>query len=155
MELPEDSSSLEIQELDLIPMVAIFSMLILFLIAGTVVTNNDMAIPSHLRLAEGMKKDDISDSPKVVIADGGVQVSIFDESMDFSLFKEKYRNQPQRVRFRKSLEKMRMMMGGADKLTPFHIIADRSLSYARLYPIMNELRFDGVDSFLFISEVSD
>jgi hypothetical protein len=73
----------------LIPMIGIFSMLILFLLAGTVIGNATIEVPPDLLLSQSAKGPEMQAAPQIFLGAKGVRFSFSPESYPFEVFNEK------------------------------------------------------------------
>ena len=143
-------------ELQLTAMIDIFSMLVIFLIFGTVIGGADIIFPANLQLPFSRSKESTESAPQVVITNTQVIVSVlnnkelatgtFRESSDANAAILASLENELKEYLKKSNEKTKVA-GQA-----LNVVADQNLDYRTLFQVIRVFRQAGFESLLFIAK---
>ena len=143
----------------LISMIGVLSMLIMFLVVGTIFGPATIELPSPFELAVGRRNNEIFAAPQVIFIPGGFRLS-FGEKIDFPLdvfarktpeSKQLYKRLVSAV---EGLKRERKMHKGATSL-PLNVIAERTSSYRIIFDVLSGLRDQGFTTMLFVSRFEE
>ncbi len=140
-------------ELQLTAMIDIFSMIVIFLIKGTVFGTTDVSIPEGLRLAQSMSKEALEIAPQLIITAQEVKSSVSSTILSTDSFKESALSDPKMEIFKSDLR------GYLSKLSQdlkksgilLNVIADRNLPYQKLFDVIKVFREVGFEVLLFVT----
>ena len=140
-------------EPQMISMIAIFSMLILFLIAGTVFGTSSIHVPTHYDLAESVSKESINLSPQLLFSKEGIKLSYSDTTYPLSIFSKTFASHSLRKKLVKETRDFISRLPEATKQTgvSLNVIAERSESYRVIFDVLSVMRPLGMENVLFIS----
>jgi biopolymer transport protein ExbD len=139
----------DIVEPQLAAMVDVFSILIIFLIAGTVMGTTAIILPQGLVPPKSASKESMLTAPQLTIHNSWVQLSFASKPYPLSAFKSG--NDPEVTRFSNDVR------GYVEtyKLKPdsdaINLVADRGLTYDQLFAVIKAARAAGVKAVLFVS----
>lgn len=138
--------------LPLTAMIDIFSLIVIFLIKGTVFGVADVST-ANVKLPISVSKETVESAPQVLIAQDKVRVSALQKDYPLSLFKPENAGSAEAASLKKEL---------ADyiaKITPeakssgvlLNVVADRSESYEHVFDAIRLFRESGFQTLLFIA----
>lgn len=141
----------------LIAMVGVLSMLIMFLVVGTIFGSMTIDLPSPFELAVGHKKNDIFAAPQLIFVPGGFRLS-FGEKMDYpyDVFNRNNSNSNRLydkiVRDIAALKKSQKMN---ELSLPLNVVAERTTSYKVIFDVLKGMREVGFANMLFVSRFEE
>ncbi len=147
----ENQKSKIVQPL-LLPMVDIFSMLILFLIAGTIFGAS--VIMPGMSLAKGHRNDVPQIAQQIYINHDTVSFSFANEKYPITLFLKENITDPRLAQIKRKLSEILRTQVAAIDPQAFYIVADKAVSYRLIFDLVSFFNENGVKTFLFVSEVS-
>jgi biopolymer transport protein ExbD len=155
-EFEDSDKHSEIVQPPLLSMIGIFSMLIIFLVAGTVIGNSTIDVPFHIMLPTGEKGDELQSAPQIIVGSGAVRISTSTQTFPFEAFAKDGKNHPLREALRKEIQSItrKRETPTMDPRT-FYVVADKRITYKTLFDIISVFRQLGVETFLFVSEVNE
>ena len=139
-------------ELQLTAMIDIFSMIVVFLIMGSVFGVADLAIPEKLKLPTSFSKESVEAGPTLVVSEAELRLSLQpDEPISPADLRApgSPRLEAARARIKEyvdSLPAERREVGAT-----LSVIADEGLPYERLFEAVKAMREAGFRSMLFIA----
>lgn len=140
-------------ELQLTAMIDVFSMIVIFLIFGTVFGAADMVVPKDMRIPKSLSKEGIDSAPRIMVQTDAVSFSLENSSIPITEFK----TLEGRKRVEDSLkntvaeyQKRRKDAVGSG-ITPINLVADESAHYEDVYDVISVFRKLGFDSIFFVA----
>lgn len=140
-------------ELQLTAMIDVFSMIVIFLILGTVFGAADMVIPSNLKIPKSLSKEGIDSAPRILIHEGKVSLSLSPEVFPVGAFKPG----DARIRLENTIKPVldqyqarRKGNAGAGS-NPINLVADEKAPYEEIYDVVSAFRELGFDSVYFVA----
>ncbi len=133
----------KVMDLQLTAMVDIFSMIIIFLIKGTMFTTADIVIPSEIQLPKSFSKEELESTPKVTIYADHVEVSFLDQPVkwdDWAATGAKILEKSEQLK--KDLKKKDLIIS---------LVADKKTPYKKIFDVSKVLKESGFDSVLFLA----
>ena len=146
-------------ELQLTAMIDIFTILVIFLIKGTVMGVSDMAVPSDMRLPTSLSREMVESAPQVIIDKDTVRVSSLGKAgievppVPLVDFKTSFNSKVASVEALKTtLEAYIKGLAPEQKLAGsiLSVIADRGAPYSDIFDVIKVFRVSGFDALLFI-----
>ena len=143
-------------ELQLTAMIDIFSMLVIFLIFGTVIGAAEMIFPPTVKVPRSASKESTESAPQVVIGESGVIVTT-DGIVEIPL-NDFFSTTPEST---KKIEDLgTSLVAYVSKLPEskrkagavLNIIGDKELSYQQIFDVLKVFRAAGFESLLFIAQ---
>jgi biopolymer transport protein ExbD len=140
-------------ELQLTAMIDIFSMIVIFLIFGTVFGATELPIPRGLRVPTSFSDENVSRAPRLVIGSREVRTSISQEPLSIDLFRP---NRSEDLRIAKLKEKLKDYVAGLPQETRdsgvlLNVIADREAPYRDIYDVITVFRQAGFEALVFVA----
>ena len=139
-------------ELQLTAMIDIFSMIVVFLIMGSVFGVADLAIPEKLKLPKSISKEGVEAGPTLTVTEAEIRLSLQpDEPISLADLRASGSPRLEAARSRikeyvDSLPPERREVGAT-----LSVIADEGLPYERLFEAVKAMREAGFRSMLFIA----
>jgi biopolymer transport protein ExbD len=138
--------------LQLAPMIDIFTLIIVFLLQGTVIGTTSVAFPSEMNPPQSQSTEDLENSPIVEIYADHVEfkptkskiaLNAFLNASDTGLFEEKNKIQEYLTR-----------QGSASPkdFSHLNVVADRATNYEVIYKVVKFFKDAGFQSVLFIAQ---
>jgi biopolymer transport protein ExbD len=135
-------------ELQLTAMIDIFAMLVIFLLKGTYFGAVEVQIPKEMTLPESVSKESVETSPKVVIAESEVSVPFL--APDPVRIEDVESLKPSLKKYVTALPK-----DSGPIATTLSVIADKAISYKKIYDVVKVFREAGFGNVLFIASGSN
>lgn len=141
-----------IMEPRLIAMIDVFSILTIFLIAGTVTDVSSIVLPGGLTLPFGTKPGSLMPATQINLSHGWVSIAGEKESYPFEAFRNDGDRSlaPLRLRLKDEAARRRAKDQNAD--LAIYVVADQSVVYRDLFDVMRGFRAEGFESLILISE---
>lgn len=145
----------ETLEIQLTAMIDIFSIIIIFLILGTVFGVADLPVPPSMRLPKSVSKETVEAGPRITIHENKVLISILEKEFKLSWFKSRPGFESDEIANLKNsikeyLDTIPKKNKGSDQF--LNIIADHNLNYEDLFDVVKVMREAGFESVLFIAK---
>jgi biopolymer transport protein ExbD len=140
-------------QLQLTAMIDVFSMIVIFLIFGTVFGAADMVIPNGLEIPKSLSKEGIDSAPRLLIHQGQVSFTLDKESIPLASFTDLEARKKIVARLTPLLEqyqKRRKGTAGAG-MNPINLVADQSAPYHDVFDVVSLFRELGFDSIYFVA----
>lgn len=141
----------------LTPMLDIFSVLILFLIAGTVFGTAAIQLPNGLNLAQSVRREVMETAPQVTVTTSGVEVPFLRRRYTFDTFRQSDGAQkPELSALKESVQRYIATLNPEARSAGvlLNVVADKSATYRDVYDVVRVFREAGFDSVLFVSAAS-
>lgn len=145
----------EPMQLQLTAMIDIFSMIVIFLVLGTVVSGSEVELPANFMLPQSWSKETAATAPRLVITADKVDVSDLGISFPIKMMEE---STPENFA---SIEKIREKIRNYVQRKPastatspgrmLNIVADERLPYSKLYDVLAIFREAGFETLLFVT----
>lgn len=145
----------EPMDLQLTAMIDVFSMIVIFLIFGTVFGAAEMVIPGALKLPQSYSKESVEAAPRVVIMPDSVQTNLLKDSITPDLF-HRVQGAPYGASLIQAEKLLKAYVEGLSKEnratgTLLNVIADRETPYEKVYDVISFFREAGFDTLLFVA----
>ncbi len=139
-------------ELQLTAMVDIFSIMVIFLIKGTVFGASDLFIPEGVKLPESISKESAESAPQVAITDIDVSISVFPEKIELAAFRS-LEATPKVAKLKVKLKEYVSKLPKDAKKSGvlLNVMADRRAPYQDVYDVVRVFRESGFETLLFIA----
>lgn len=142
----------EVERIQLTPLIDVFTLLIIFLIVGTVFAKSDIVIPKGLGLPLSMSKEGMDSAPRLVIQEDEVLLSFLnDKKVRLDVFRghgAETEGLGQEVsRYVQELKPQAKSSG-----VLVNLVCDRATPYKDVYAVVEKLRIWGIESVLFVAE---
>ncbi len=139
-------------ELQLTAMIDVFSMIVIFLIFGTVFGAADMVIPPGMEIPKSMSKEGIESAPRLVIEKNKVGISLLNETFGI----EQFRNPAARAALKEKLKPALTAFQNKKKenkevVAPLNLVADRDTPYSTIFDVVVVFRELGFNTILFVA----
>ena len=150
MDFFEKSHRHEPQEPQLAAMIDVFSILIIFLIAGTVMGTSSITLPDGLKLPDSLAKETLDTAPQITLSSESATLSFDEKPYRLSDLRS---GGTEKSRF---VGAVRTHLGANSKkpLKAINLVADRHLPYSTVFEATKMVREAGFESIYFISSVS-
>ena len=140
-------------ELQLTALIDVFSMIVIFLIFGTVFGAADMTIPKELQLPKSYSKEGIDSAPQVILQKGQVKFSIGNQTLPLADFKSeegrKHVQETLKASAQAFQDKRKGSAGG--NITAINLVADQTAVYEDIFDVISVFRRLGFDSIFFVA----
>ncbi len=138
-------------------MVDVFSMITVFLVAGTVFDSSSIVLPSYMQLPLSSAQEGISSAPQIILERNGVHANflssyypyqVFNPALEAALYPD-----PDLSRLLSEIKAFVTHQTGKAKPEGLllNVVADRSLKYNMIYDVIQVFRKNGFESIHFVS----
>ena len=145
-------------ELQLTAMIDIFSMIVIFLVKGTVSGLSDVQVPERLMLPTSISKESVESAPVMTISRDDVTVSIT-PGLKYQLnwFAERSPENPNIISLKDELKAfiVRMPTVARSSGVLLNVIADREAPYQTVFNSVRVFREAGFETMLFVASGAD
>ena len=137
--------------LQLTAMIDIYSMIVIFLILGTVNGAADLALPSDLRLPRSMSQESMDAAPRLIFTGDQIQFPVADVRGPVDAFR--HVDGPELAGIRDTLKAYVDRLPPAAKTagTLLNVVADRDTPYADIFDVVKVFREVGFDTLLMVT----
>ena len=151
--LIDERKARKVVEPQLISLIAILSMLILFIIAGTIFGSATIKIPTHYDLAVGSKKQDIAPAPQVTFLSRGFKLSFSDDKVfPYQILQTNTAAaNKRRQKLQKIVRQFLSQKKDDDSRKSLNVVAEKSTTYKVIFDVLQELRSSGFVNILFVA----
>lgn len=144
----------EIVPLNVIPMIDVFSMIIIFLIMGTIFGEASIDVPNWLEVPKSTSKENVENAPRILITQNEVITNFNTQKIPLSEFRSNRFGSLEMQSFVSQIRKY------VDSIPPevrqggvlLNVIADQSTPYRDIFDVMKVFRGAGFESILFVAE---
>ncbi len=141
-------------ELQLTAMIDIFSMIVIFLIFGTVFGAADIVVPGSIKVPKSVSKEGAESAPRLVLDANEVMFSGSGEKAPLSWFKGQDEDSRAKAdafkgRIREYVAKLPESAKGSGVL--LNVIADQDTPYEDVFSVIRVFREAGFQSLLFVA----
>lgn len=142
-------------EPQLATMIDVFSILIIFLIAGAVADSNLTTIPIDLSLGLSKSKESINSAPQVTYQKKTITIDFIKESILIDEISNK--NSSKFIAIKNKIEKYRIKKDEKDNnvklssLASFNLVADKNTDYIEIYSIINFMKQFGFENAILMA----
>jgi len=136
--------------LQLTAMIDVFSMIVIFLILGTVFGASEVVLPGGIKLPSSISKEGMDTAPRIVIHKGKVTSNFFKDTYDLARFQA-----PEGSAVLSALQKelkqyaKPLTSGEGPKL--LSTIADRETEYQEVFSVVRVFRLAGFETLMFVA----
>ncbi|MBC7396062.1 MAG: biopolymer transporter ExbD [Bdellovibrionales bacterium] len=140
-------------ELNLTAMIDVFSMIVIFLIFGTIFGATDIVVPTGLEIPKSVSKEGLDSAPKLLIHEGKVTFSLSPEVIPLSAFKAPNERKQLQLRMQPVMDQYKERRKGTagSGSTPINLVADQGAPYEEVYDVISAFRELGFDSIYFVA----
>jgi biopolymer transport protein ExbD len=138
----------DIQEPQLATMIDVFSMLIIFLIAGTVMGVSSIVLPNGLTVPKSISKEAMLTAPQMTVTPEGVTLGFSQDVYPLAAFES---GGADLDRFKDSVRTYLATQKGKADVGLVNLVADKSVTYKKIFGIVRASREAGFSSVLFVS----
>jgi biopolymer transport protein ExbD len=140
-------------ELQLTAMIDVFSMIVIFLIFGTVFGAADIVIPKDLAIPKSHSKEGVDSAPRLLIHNGQVTLNLNDEKFPLSAFKTEESRKAVGEKLKPVLAEFKARRKGNEGSgsNPINLLADQNAPYEEIYDVVSAFRQYGFDSVYFVA----
>lgn len=141
----------EIIQLNVIPLIDISSMIIIFLIMGTIFGESSISLPKNLFLPKSESKDLVTNALQVVITNNEVDTKFLNLKLPITTF---YTGEKQKESNIKELLKdyvKKLPAQSKDGSLLLNVVADWQVNYKTIYDVVKVFRESGFESVLFVT----
>lgn len=141
-------------ELQLTAMIDVFSMIVIFLIFGTVFGAADIVIPTGIEIPKSISKESLESAPRVVITKKEVFLNVTADLPPIPL--EKFHSGSGREEVRKALKPavsdyLAKKKESKESVAPLNLLADLSTPYEDIFDVVVVFRQLGLNTILFVA----
>ncbi|OFZ43352.1 MAG: hypothetical protein A2070_09855 [Bdellovibrionales bacterium GWC1_52_8] len=137
-------------ELQLTALIDVFSMIVIFLILGTVFGASEVVIPGQMKLPKSISKEGMDTAPRIVIHQGKVTSNFFKESYDLSRFHASEGSEESEA-FKRELKKHVKVFTSGEGPKLLSTIADQEAAYEDVFSVVRLFRLAGFETLLFVA----
>lgn len=139
-------------ELQLTAMIDIFSMIVIFLIMGTVFGASEIIIPPGLSVPLSRSSEGVESAPRLVISADKVSFSGFSKEYRLDSFRPGSASpEAADLRDRAKAYLARQTKGAGHAVGMVNVIADRNMPYRDLFEVVKVMREAGFGAMLFVA----
>lgn len=141
-------------ELQLTAMIDVFSMIVIFLIFGTVFGAADIVIPTGIEIPKSLSKEGIESAPRVVITRTDVFLNVTGDLKPVPLtsFRSPAGRAQMKAAFKPALaEFQKKKKESKESVTPLNLLADHDTPYADIFDVVLAFREMGFNTILFVA----
>ncbi len=139
----------KVQEPQLAAMVDVFSLLIVFLVLGTVFNSASLALPEYVHLPISMSKQIIEVSHQVIITDQEVNFNFINKKVSMDIVRE-VSGDPKEIELKNAIS-IFVKQQPADAPLVLNVLADQQVSYKSIYDVIKYCRAVGFKTVSFIT----
>lgn len=142
----------EIVMLNVIPLIDISSMIIIFLIMGTIFGESSIEVPNGLKVPKSEHKDTVSNAPRIILSKDSVQVAFLEDiQIELNDFRDedspKMKAQVKKISDYVKNIPTEQKKGGV----LLNVVADETTPYRDIFDVVAVFRKAGFDSILFVA----
>ena len=138
-------------ELQLTALIDVMSMLVIFLIKGTVFGASDMLVPNDMKLPESVSRESAESAPQVIISKSKVSVSFSKETYDLSAFRDNGGPTGLRKQLKAYVAALPAVARTSGVL--LNVVADKLTPYKDVFDTVKVFREAGFETLLFVATV--
>lgn len=138
--------------LNLTSMIDICAILIIFLVMGTVIGQEEFMTPPGLKFPRSFNKEILENAPQVIVFNDEVDIKFLNRKLNISTLRDAQSELTVKVasELQKYIEDMPLKMKASGVLLNF--VADGRVPYSTVYDISKFFRQNGVQSIMFVAE---
>ena len=147
----------EPMQLQLTAMIDIFSMIVIFLVLGTVVSGSEVELPANFMLPNSSSKESADSAPRVTISGERVEFTALKISLPLQAFDvSQARNQETlaglKAQLKNFIERSPASTPQASTMgRTLNVVADQRLPYSSLYDVLSVFKESGFETLLFVT----
>lgn len=137
-------------EPQLAALIDVLTIIVLFLVVGSVMDTSSIHLFENARLPKSMGKETLENAPQVSINDGKIWFQASQQKYDLNLLAGSNEN----LEIQKFQDELQLILKGrsADQKPVVQLVTDRDTSYQTIFSAVQILRQSGVESVLFVAE---
>lgn len=139
----------EPMELQLTAMIDVFSMIVIFLIFGTVFGAADIVIPKEMQIPNSESREGIDSAPRVAIEKEKVTVSLLEEEFTLATLRSPEGREGLKAKLAPLLAAYREKLHGTT--VPMNLLADKETSYRDVFDVVAAFRELGFNTVFFVA----
>ncbi len=138
--------------LNLTSMIDICAILIIFLVMGTVIGQEEFMTPPGLKFPRSYNKEILENAPQIIIFDDEVDIKFLNRKIKVPLVRDKTNELAVKVasEVQKYVEEMPIKVKASGVL--LNLVADGRVPYNTIYDVSKFFRENGFQSILFVAE---
>lgn len=137
--------------LQLAPMIDIFTLIIVFLLKGTVLGGVSIVIPTDMQTAKSFSKESVEAAPQIFVQQDQVLVPTLNKSYSITSFKNPTANFESEFIDSVKSYMSSLKFEAKESVVHVNLIADARVNYGSIFPIIKLVRKSGFESVLFIT----
>jgi biopolymer transport protein ExbD len=138
-------------ELQLTAMIDIFSMIVIFLIFGTVFGASEISIPSNILIPKSHSKEGVESAPRIVIQKKTVDVGMASPLVAIESFRSPESSEMMSLKSKIKTRLLSDKKKSKDQQKMLNIIADRETPYQDVFDVVRVFREAGFNTLLFVA----
>jgi biopolymer transport protein ExbD len=144
-------------ELQLTAMMDIFSMIVIFLVLGSVFGTSEMVIPAKMKVPQSFSKEGVESAPRVVIESKTVTTSITNDPVSLTHFRPKEGSPASNPAIELLKARLQTYIQSLPKQNQspailLNVIADRDAPYRDIFDVVTVFRGAGFNTLLFVAQ---
>ena len=138
--------------LNLTSMIDICAILIIFLVMGTVIGQEEFSLPIGFKFPKSFNKEILENAPQIIVFENEVDIKFLNRKVSVETLRSKESELNIRIvgEIKKYIEEMPTKVKSSGVLLNF--IADNRVPYNVIYDISKFFRENGIQSILFVAE---
>ena len=139
-------------ELQLTAMIDVFSMIVIFLIFGTVFGAADIVIPADMKIPKSVSKEGIESAPRVSILKNEITTSFFDRPITLIELRGSNSRAALKAKLAPALSSfLESKKKSKEPVIPVNLLADKETPYADVFDVTALFREMGFNTILFVA----
>ncbi len=144
----------EIPEPQLAAMIDVFSILIIFLIAGTVIGASSIDLPEGVLPPLSQSKESLVSAPQLTITDKSITLGFSTQAYPPEIFLPSGTVDPRLQQFKTEITEYLKSVEGKPDSKIINLVADQKLTYDKIFDVIKATREAGFQSIMFVSTAS-
>lgn len=138
--------------LNLTSLIDICAILIIFLVMGTVIGQEEVTVPPEFKFPKSLNKEILENAPQVIIFNDEIEFKFLNKKFPINTFRGKDPREAKKIsaEVKQYIETIPVKVRGAGIL--LNLVADRHIPYSIIYDLSKFLRQSGFQSILFVAE---
>lgn len=140
--------------LNVVALIDVSSILIIFLVMGTVFGESSVVPPADMEMPRSSNKDSVTNAPQVTIMNDSVVTTLFGDKIPLAAFRGTIEESPvlQKLQdqIKKYIETMPVDLKRSGTL--INVVADRRAPYKNIFDVIKFYRQAGFESILFVAQ---
>lgn len=138
-------------ELQLTAMIDIFSLIVIFLILGTVMGGVEVTLPADMTIPQSYSKESLESAPQVIVQDSEVTFEVLKLKVPMAVFTNP--NAPELEEVRSQLKNYVASLPDTSRTSGIllNVIADQKTPYQKIFDVVRVFRESGFEALLFVT----